>query len=243
MKQPISFRKTSSGLLGALAIASGTSAYASIITVNTPADLTNVPNGANTAVNWDINSDGIMDFTFQNRYPNTAAGSYGVVWQLNMNPFAGTAATNGVDSYLSLIRYAFARPAGALFSAASAWSTTTQVTLGSMYSYGANGFYNYGGFAADGRTAGTTANGAVTPGTFAFAGFRFSAADGTHYGWVKLAVNAGLIDFANPIAAAYESVAGVAINAGAVPEPGTMALLALGAAGALGTAIKRRRAA
>ena len=94
----------------------------------------------------------------------------------------------------------------------------------------------YGGFAANGP------NGSVAPGTFAFAGFRFNAADGTHFGWVKLAVNAGLIDFANPIAAAYESTPGTAIAAGAVPEPGTMSLLALGAAGVVGAVIKRRRA-
>ena len=111
-----------------------------------------------------------------------------------------------------------------------------QLTLGSRYSYGAAGVFYYGGFAAGGP------NGSVPPGTFAYAGFRFTAADGIHYGWVRLAVSAGLIDFANPVAAAYESAPGVGITAGAVPEPGTLSLLALGAAGVLGAVVKRRRA-
>jgi hypothetical protein len=42
--------------------------------------------------------------------------------------------------------------------------------------------------------------------------------------------------------AAFESIAGTAITAGAIPEPSTLAMLALGAVGVLGTAIKRRRA-
>ena len=88
----------------------------------------------------------------------------------------------------------------------------------------------------------TGPNGSVAPGTFAFAGFRFQAADGVHFGWVRLAVNAGLIDFANPIAAAYESSPNTAIQAAQYPEPGTISLLALGAAGVLGAVIKRRRA-
>ena len=230
------FNKIKTGLAGAVAIASGTSAYGTIITVSTPADLTNTPGGANTSVNWDVNGDAITDFTFTNRYPNTAPGNYGVVWQLNMN---GTVAANGTLGYMGpFIRYAAALTMGTTIdnSGPFTFNAGGQACLGSLYSYGAFGQYNYGGFAADGP------NGSVAPGTFAFAGFRFTAADGVHFGWIKLAVNAGLIDFADPIAAAYESTPGMAIQAGAVPEPGTMGLLALGAAGVLGTVIKRRRA-
>ena len=81
------------GLAGAIAIASGTSAYGTIITVSTPADLTNSPGGANTSVNWDVNGDAINDFLFLNRYPNTTPGDYGVIWQMNMN---GAVAANGM---------------------------------------------------------------------------------------------------------------------------------------------------
>lgn len=234
-------KTASKGLVGALAIAGGTSTYAGIVNATPPSDLTNVAGGPNTTVSWDVNSDGIQDFTFINRFPNTDPNSdYGVVWQLNMNPFSGTSATNGLVSYAGpFIRYAFALGSGTSVGGASSFSTSTQVTLGSKYAYdGAGGVNYYGGFAAGGP------NSSVNPGTFAFVGFRFSAADGTHYGWVRLAVNAGIIDFANPVAAAYESTPGTSILTGAtaVPEPGTIALLALGAAGILGTAIKRRRA-
>jgi hypothetical protein len=94
--------------------------------------------------------------------------------------------------------------------------------LGSNY-----GGILYGGFATQ-----------VPPGTNAYAGFEFTASDGVHYGWLYLNVNAGVIDFTG---AAYESTPGMAIAAG-VPEPGTLAMLALGAVGIVGTAIKRRRA-
>jgi hypothetical protein len=227
------------GLAGAVAIASGTSAYGSIIVVNPPADLTNVPGGANTTVQWDVNSDGTMDFLFNNRYPNTALPTNGVVWQQNMNPSAGLAATNGLVSYLgAFVRYAFALGAGVSVGPTdTTFSTVTQVVLGSKYNSGGISNY-YGGFAANGP------NGSVAPGTFAFVGFRFTAADGIHFGYLRLAVNAGIIDFDNvgAMRAAYESTPNTAILTGAVPEPGTMALLALGAAGILGTVVKRRRA-
>jgi hypothetical protein len=116
------------------------------------------------------------------------------------------------------------------------------LVLGSHYSYGVSGAYYYGGFAADGRTAGTTANGALSPGTQGYAGFRFTAADGTHYGWVQLATSAGLIDFTN---AAYNATpnAGITTPNGifVIPEPNTLALLAAGAVGVLGAVAKRRK--
>jgi hypothetical protein len=235
MSKTAGLSKLGKGLAGALAIASGTSAYGNIVVVATPADLTNSPGGANTTVNWNVDGLGGADFTFNNRYPNTTAGSYGVVWQMNMNPFTGTQGTNNLVSYAGpFVQYAFALAANTSIGPAGPFSTTlTQVVLGSKYSYGAQGINYYGGFAANGP------NGSVAPGTFAFVGFRFNAADGVHFGWVRLAVNAGLIDFDS---AAYETTPNTAILAGAVPEPGTMALLALGAAGILGTVIKRRRA-
>jgi hypothetical protein len=229
--------KTSKGLLGALSIASGTTAYGAVMSVAPPPDLTaTIPN--TTTVNWDVNSDGINDFTFTERYPNAA--TTGVIWQANMNPASGASATNGVVSYPgAFVQYAFALQAGTVIGTSSTFSVSIlQIVLGSKYNYSGTPYY-YGGFAADGRTAVTTANGAVTPGTFAFAGFRFSATDGIHYGWIKLAVSAGLIDF---VSAAYETTPLTNITAGAVPEPGTMALLAIGAVGVLGAVAKRRRA-
>ena len=224
--------KFTTGLAGAIAIAGGTNAYGAIVSVPVPADLTNTAGSTTTtAVNWDVNSDGVFDFTFQNRYPNTAAGNYGVVWQLNMNPFLNTQATNGVIGYQgAFVRYASALTLGTpIVAGSAAFSTATQVTLGSRYSYGPSGVFNYGGFAA-----------AVPPGTQRYAGFRFNVGGQSYNGWIQLSVNAGILDFTN---AAYENVAGATINAGAVPEPGTMALLAIGAVGVVGAVAKRRRSA
>lgn len=69
-------------------------------------------------------------------------------------------------------------------------------------------------------------------------GFRFqNEANGNaiHYGWMRIAI-AGTLS-AQPRAIveyAYESQAGVGIQAGVVPAPGAAALLALGAAGMTG---------
>jgi len=68
-------------------------------------------------------------------------------------------------------------------------------------------------------------------------GFKFLAADGlTHYGWMRLAIGANtatrsVVDYG------YESTVGTAINAGAVPAPGAVALLGLA-----GLITRRRRA-
>lgn len=130
-------KKATSGLAGAVAIAGGTSAYAQIISVATPADFVIPAGTATTSVNWDVNGDGITDFTFRYRYPNTAAGGAtdGVIWQANMNPFAGSAATNGTISYAGggAIRYGSALTLGTSVGTGGAFSTAanTQIILGS----------------------------------------------------------------------------------------------------------------
>jgi len=69
-------------------------------------------------------------------------------------------------------------------------------------------------------------------------GFRFqNEANGNaiHYGWMKISLGASFTDAARAIVEyAYEDQAGVGIQAGAVPTPGTAALLALGAVGMAG---------
>jgi uncharacterized protein (TIGR03382 family) len=69
-------------------------------------------------------------------------------------------------------------------------------------------------------------------------GFRFqNEANGNavHYGWMRISVAGTLAGQPRAIVAyAYEDQAGVGIQAGAVPTPGTAALLALGAVGMAG---------
>lgn len=70
-------------------------------------------------------------------------------------------------------------------------------------------------------------------------GFRFlnSSTGGTHYGWMRIQFTG--TSFSQPRAIveyAYENAAGVGIDAGAIPAPGALALLA-----AAGFIVRRRR--
>ena len=244
-----SVMKATGGLAGAFALAGGTSVYGAIVSVAPPGDYS-VPLGTSTGPvgnpdydatyagdrPWDVDGNGTNDFFFRLRYPGAPAGGTGIEWQDTFNPFTGLGATNGAISYTGGFgaRYGFALAAGANIGPGGAFSTGAGVILGSRY-YSAGTPSFYGGFAA-----GPNANGAVTPGTTAFAGFRFNAPDGTHYGYIQLNLNAGTYDF---VSAAYETTPGTAIAAGAqpIPEPGTLAMLAVGAVGALGAAVSRRR--
>ena len=98
MKRTKIAKHASKGLVGALAIAGGTTAYGDIIVVATPADFTVAPGTASVSVNWDVNGDSVVDFVFNYRYPNSATGP-AVIWQANINPFTGSAATNGTVGY------------------------------------------------------------------------------------------------------------------------------------------------
>ncbi len=69
-----------------------------------------------------------------------------------------------------------------------------------------------------------------------FIGFRFDIAGSQHYGWAELNFNGDQLTITRW---AYESVAGRSIDVGAIPEPSSLGLLGLGAAGVL--AMRRRR--
>ena len=62
--------------------------------------------------------------------------------------------------------------------------------------------------------------------TEGFLGIQFFAADGLHYGWIR--VLGGYYNDGRILDYAYNTVPGQSISAGAVPEPGTLALLGLG---------------
>lgn len=70
-----------------------------------------------------------------------------------------------------------------------------------------------------------------------FLGLAFAIGSDVHFGWVRVDIDNANAVF-NVVDFAYESVAGVGITAGAIPEPSTLGLLAAGAAG---LAARRRR--
>ena len=222
--------KATTGLAGAVAIASGSQAYGTVVTVAVPTNLTTTAGTVTgpTAA-WDVNGDGTTDFTFSIRYPNGT----GVAWQDNMTGAAG----NAVLGYgtASTYRYGSAFSAGTIISATAptgtAFSTALQTIMGSVYDG-----TPYGGFAFTGAPG----TGSVAAGNLSYAGFKFTVGANTYFGWLQMSANAGAMNF---VSAAYNNTPGASINAGQVPEPGTLAGLAMGAVALGGAAWKRRRTA
>jgi hypothetical protein len=225
-------RVSSAGFAGALALAAGSAAYGSIIVVAPPS---NMPNAASPAANpatgvtsWDVNGDAVVDFGFQFRNPQAASPANGVLWQANMDP-ATAGAINAVAGFGGGATFAYGTKLnsgdliGPTFSPPTVWKNVGQVILGSFYRF--SGVISpYGGFAA-----GSTPSSSVVRG---FVGFRFSIAGATRYGWLDVEVrgsstgaNTGGMFF---FGAAYED-SGQPIQAGAVPAPGSLGALALGA--------------
>jgi len=215
--------KKMSGLAGAVALAAGSQAYA-VAPVAPPPNLASSIGTTTTAV-WDVNGDAVTDFGLQFRFPNTT-GTLGVVWQGNFSPVG--AVGNAINGYLGpFINYGTNLALGQQVGPApanSSFRTAAQVTLGSIYRSG--GVPSpYGGFIA-GTPNG--ANGGVQPsGTPGYIGFRLGPLATARYGWVHITSlsNAGMTFDAAALGAVGETV-----FAGVVPEPTTLAGLAMGAA-------------
>jgi hypothetical protein len=220
--KPKSLTKASSGLVGALAIASGSTAYSDIVVVGTPADLlpSTFPTSTSIFTDWDINGDAIADFTFSFRQPEAAT----VDWQGNIFSYS---AGNAVLAYL-----------GPFFP------YVTRLNNGDTVApFGPNAFVpgSAGGVQViiSSRYAGTDYGQFHPPNSTGFLGFQFTVGSDTFNGYIQFRIARDFgIDF---ISAAYNDTPGGAITAGAIPEPGTVGLLALGAAGLAGVAIRRRK--
>ncbi len=172
--------------------------------------------GANSRQEFavDLNTDGITDFRF-----------------IGESPFSGgfylePRSQNKVLGYLITSEYRVRKLDAVAQISASAgqgleWvgyrpqplSSVTGPTL--LYSLSIG--QSYGEFAA--RRLGQATEGYV--------GLQFLAADGLHFGWIR--VRGGYDNDGTILDYAYNTVPGQSIMAGAVPEPSTWALLGLGA--------------
>ena len=77
------------------------------------------------------------------------------------------------------------------------------------------------------------------PGVDAYIGFSFLIGTDTHYGWVETKIENDLSLTVKGWA--YNDVASAGLDAGVVPEPSSLALLAAGAAGVVAFAARKRR--
>ena len=222
------------GLAGAAAMAGASQAYGTVIVDTTPANLVGrapATTDAGTRVNIDVNGDGTRDLSILYRNLIGTNGGYLLLSYLyagsgtaGSGMFAG--ATLGTNA-----SYAYNLPAGYSVGSASHMVQSAGyfghiVTnyQGTDYGYGTTGGIEYIGFEFKPTSTSTTFD----------------------YGYIELqtslytnAANPGGITF---LKLAYDN-SGAAITTGAVPEPSSLAALALGAAACGGVALKRRQRA
>jgi hypothetical protein len=223
--QSTSLQKASSGLLGALAIAGGSAAYGDVVVVAPPADLapSQLPEATGIDRFWDVDGDAIDDIQFNFRQPQTSGS---LDWQGNF--FGQTASTFAQlgPPFFYVHRFNAGDTIGPL-------PPTGEVVLPpaqqGIFASNFNGIY-YGQF--------------QPPNSRGFLGFQFTNSMGTFFGYLELqitrasAVNDPGFQF---FAAAYDDTPGTPIIAGAIPEPGTLSMLVLGAAGLLAACKRRSR--
>lgn len=208
-------KRLGAGLAGAVAIASGTSAYGAVVFVAPPTDIlpASFP-AANTTRTWDVNGDGVTDFTFSFRQPQSTM----VDWQANVFALANSAVLGYMGPffpYAYRLMYGDVVHDGGPFIPGTA--SGVQVIIGSRYAD-----TDYGQF--------------QPPNSTGFIGFQFTAGGQTFNGYLQLkaARNFG-IDF---IHAAYDNTPNTPIVV--IPEPGTLALLGFGAAGIAAVAARKK---
>jgi hypothetical protein len=170
------------------------------------------PPAANGNFDWDVDNDGTFDFRLVNEATTCA-------WFDNLNGGRLVVPEDaGADGILKLNAGFLVRNTmtGAKFWAgAQAYNTITA----------------YGGIGGD------AGQGGWAVGNTGYFGFKFTNASGTHYGWGEMSITGAPVGQGFTVNTAYyESTVNQQIAAGdtgAVPEPGSIGLLALGALGVL----------
>ncbi len=170
-----------------------------------------------TELEMDLNNDGIVDF----RFIGTAAIAAG--FQLepkNANKVLGYPDSNNLLTGYRARRLTAGTDIATAAQAPLGWhgyQPNPRLSVTGLYLLACQGFFQCAG---DFRP--TTGFG-----TEGYVGIQFFAADGLHYGWIR--VLGGFENDGTILDYAYNTVPGQSISAGAVPEPSTWALLGLGA--------------
>jgi PEP-CTERM motif len=191
------------------------------VAANIPGDLIpgSVPSvDPGISVLWDVNNDGVNDFNFNFRQPQTVGG---VDWQANVFPLNGAGIIGAFD--LNSNFYVTHLNSGDTVSNSNTFIGSPVQGIFAENFNGVNG----GNF--------------LSPNQQGYLGFSFLAGGNTYYGYLNLQVNRSTggnfgIDF---ISATYDNVAGTPITV-VIPEPNTLSVLLLGAGG-LGLVALRRR--
>ena len=226
------------GFTGAVALASATQAYGVVVEGNAPpsAVLQSTAIHGLDGERWDIDGNGTPDLLLgANTFPGYP--QYGIAPM----SFGGFAGYNSTSSTVSQV-VGYFKNAGLFGTVAYATSLATGTTVGpnSAFAY-VSGNYNFLGARQNATDGGQFAD------TTGIAGFKFLENGALHYGYAEFNVALTGGNGASPtctityLDSYYETAANTPIVVGAVPEPGSLAALAFGVAGAAGVAVCRRR--
>lgn len=217
---------SSSAAVGALSLASSNAA---IVYVNGGDTLLTDPspsNGISAFFPYDLNSDGTNDLRLRVRSEVTGVGTVASLAMVVAAAETGSA-VGVIGTTVGNYPYAGRLAAGALIDGSAGFLVVTQAA-GNAASMAFGPGYANSQWAFAGSNSG-------------YLGVRFNIGTAEHFAWMRLTVEPQTS--ANPRAItvhewAYETVPGVGIEAGAVPEPSALGLLALGS---VGLAARRRR--
>lgn len=251
MSKPLAQRarsqRAATALAGAAALAASSEAYAhtvysGIVDLDLP-----YTTGPIARTPWDVNGDGIQDFELVNagtfprtyRYPSTILTN---VW------VSGSVAANQVQSFESTTYYYYDDIYLGPLVYPTTYSFLDQLSPGEIIRDAVD-TSRFGSFFIETNLALRGSGGFYDPegweGATGLFGFRFEAADGTHFGWGRASLEIqGTPEQPVTVATlhdwAYETVPDQSIKAASLPEPGTGTFLLVGL-GAAGVAEHRRR--